>query len=161
MTGAEVVNVDVHAYNITIRRAVFEGERLYEARVREFPDLHCYAETGAEAYELAIDAIETTASAFADERRRLPAPIAPVDDYSGRVTLRIARSLHRALAEEAESEGVSLNQYLADVLAYYTGFANGRRLGGEDRPRRPVATLSDAPDPPDNGHGVRHGSDGP
>lgn len=123
--------IDAQAYNITVRRGVFEGETLYEARIKELPDLVEYAETHAEAYELAVDAIETTAEVMAERGRTMPAPSEPADEYSGRVTLRIARSLHRALAEVAEDEGVSLNHYMVNVLTYYSGFAAGRQTSDE------------------------------
>ena len=37
--------------------------------------------------------------------------------YSGKVMLRIPRSLHKALKEAAAAEGVSLNQYMLYKLA--------------------------------------------
>ena len=40
-----------------------------------------------------------------------------LDGYSGRLVLRIPRSLHKALKEEAAVEGVSLNQYMLYKLA--------------------------------------------
>jgi len=119
--------IDPHAYNITIRRSDFEGEVLYEARVKELPDLVEYGESHEEAYDLAIDTIETAAEAFSDQGRAFPQAIVPVEGYSGRVTLRLSRSLHRALAEIAEDEGVSLNQHLVNVLGYYSGFAANKR----------------------------------
>jgi predicted HicB family RNase H-like nuclease len=118
--------IDAQAYNITVRRGVFEGETLFEARVKELPDLIEYAESHADAYELAVDAIETTAEVMAERGRAMPAPSEPADEYSGRVTLRIARSLHRALAQASEEEGVSLNQHMVNVLTYFSGFAAGR-----------------------------------
>lgn len=41
-----------------------------------------------------------------------------LDGYSGRLVLRIPRSLHKALKEEAELEGVSLNQYMLYKLSH-------------------------------------------
>ncbi len=38
-------------------------------------------------------------------------------DYSGKISLRIPRSLHMKLAEEARQEGISLNQYALYKLA--------------------------------------------
>jgi predicted HicB family RNase H-like nuclease len=124
------MNIDPHAYNITIRRAVFEGEVLFEARVKELPDLVEYGESFDEAYELAVDAIETAAEAFAEKGHAFPSAIVPADEFSGRVTLRLPRSLHRAMAGVAEAEGVSLNQHLVNVLSYYSGFATGSKLQG-------------------------------
>ena len=37
--------------------------------------------------------------------------VRPVAEYSGKISLRIPKSLHKKLAEEAKEEGVSLNQY--------------------------------------------------
>ena len=40
-----------------------------------------------------------------------------LEGYSGKLVLRIPRSLHRELKEAAEIEGVSLNQYMLYKLA--------------------------------------------
>jgi len=45
-----------------------------------------------------------------------PAP-ADVGEYSGRFVVRIAKSLHRQLAQRAEQEGTSLNQLIVMLLA--------------------------------------------
>jgi antitoxin HicB len=41
--------------------------------------------------------------------------------YSGKVNLRMPRSLHRDLARRAEEEGVSLNQFMVVALARTVG----------------------------------------
>ena len=41
-----------------------------------------------------------------------------LDGYSGRLVIRIPRSLHKLLKEEAEIEGVSLNQYMIYKLSH-------------------------------------------
>lgn len=41
-----------------------------------------------------------------------------LEDYSGRLVLRIPRSLHKALKEAAKIEGVSLNQYMIYKLSH-------------------------------------------
>ncbi len=40
-----------------------------------------------------------------------------LEEYSGKLNLRIPRSLHRALKKEAEAEGVSLNQFMLYKLS--------------------------------------------
>lgn len=40
-----------------------------------------------------------------------------LEDYSGKLVLRIPRSLHKALKEAAMIEGVSLNQYMLYKLS--------------------------------------------
>lgn len=109
-------------YGITVRR--FEddnGHPCFEARVRELPDVAEYADSFQEAYELAIDTIETTAQIFAEQGRKMPSPAPSTDEYSGRITVRTTRSLHRDLSLLADEENVSLNQLIVSVLGVYTG----------------------------------------
>lgn len=40
-----------------------------------------------------------------------------LEDYSGKLVLRLPRSLHKALKEAASIEGVSLNQYMIYKLS--------------------------------------------
>ena len=120
---------DPHAYNITIRKGDFDGEVYFEARVKELPDLTEYADSHDEAYQLVVDAIETTAEVFQEKGREMPTPHIPADDFSGRVTLRLPKSLHRAMVEASEDEGISLNQYMVNVLSYFSGYADGGARG--------------------------------
>lgn len=41
-----------------------------------------------------------------------------LEEYSGRLVLRLPRSLHKLLKQEAEIEGVSLNQYMIYKLSH-------------------------------------------
>lgn len=116
---------DANRYTITVRKGDFDDEICFEATVRELPDVAEYADTYEQAYELAVDTIETTHEALADQGRRMPAPYVPADSFSGRVTLRIPRSLHRTLHSAADAEGVSLNQQIVNVLSYWSGYAAG------------------------------------
>ena len=125
---------NAHDYNITIRHGVFEDEPCYEARVRELPDIVEYGDTFEEAYELAIDAIETTAEIMAEKGRPMPQPMDIPDDFSGRVTLRLPKTLHRRLAQDAEEEGISLNAYLVYVLTHFSGLVTGAQS-----PERPAS----------------------
>lgn len=113
--------INAHAYNITVRQIGDDTQVLFEARVRELPDVVDFGETWEEAYGLAVDSIETVAEMMAEQNRSMPEPAAIEDEYSGRVTLRIPKSLHRRLAEQAEFENISLNQYLVTLLAHSCG----------------------------------------
>ena len=116
------MTIDAYAYGVTIRRDTFEGETLFQARVREFPDLVTYGDSFEEAHALMIDAIETTAEALVEMGRSVP-PVQDVpDDFSGRVTLRLPKTLHRSIALAAETEGVSLNQHMVNILSYFSGY---------------------------------------
>ena len=72
--------VNPYAYNITVREIVFDGDPHFEARVKELPDVREYAGSAGEAYDLAIDAIETAAVMFAEEGRSFPSPAVLQDD---------------------------------------------------------------------------------
>lgn len=115
--------IDPETYTIIVRKGIFGGETCFEARVAELPDIAEYADSYEEAHALAIDTIEGTAEICAEQGKTMPMPIIPANDYSGRVTLRLAKSLHRALAEAAAQENVSLNQHLTNILNYYAGYA--------------------------------------
>lgn len=55
----------------------------------------------------------------------IPQPGTELDKFSGRITLRTPRSLHKELVKEAEEEGVSLNQY----IVYRLSKENYKNLG--------------------------------
>lgn len=61
----------------------------------------------------------------------VPLPSYPAD-CNGKVSLRLPKSLRRSLAESAEAEGVSLNEYAAMLLA--KGDARNRRERRESAP---------------------------
>lgn len=50
-----------------------------------------------------------------DDGHDIPEPSLP-EEYSGKFNVRIAKSLHRRLAESAARDGVSLNQYVMSLL---------------------------------------------
>lgn len=50
------------------------------------------------------------------------------EQYSGRLSLSMPRSLHSVLAQQSEQEGVSLNQYIVSLLSYKAGvYAQAKR----------------------------------
>jgi predicted HicB family RNase H-like nuclease len=53
--------------------------------------------------------------------RGLPVPEPRTHKYSGQIRLRILPPLHKVLAYRAETEGVSLNQYMVTALARVAG----------------------------------------
>ncbi len=114
--------VDASEYSIEVRKGNFEGEVCFQARVKEIPYLEEYAETFEEAYALVVDSIEQTAALMAEKNKPMPSPLAIDNDYSGRVTLRLPKTLHRYLAGCAEHEEVSLNSLITTVLANFRGF---------------------------------------
>ena len=54
-------------------------------------------------------------------------------EFSGRLSLRVPKSLHRALAIRARAEGVNLNKFATAALAFAVEW-NPRSRYGEPRP---------------------------
>ncbi|HGE8334242.1 TPA: toxin-antitoxin system HicB family antitoxin [Serratia marcescens] len=112
---------DAEEYTISIRLESIEGERLYVARVDELPDVEEYADSYAFAHELVLDTIRTTQKIFERKGMTMPEPKAFVQpSASGRVTLRLPRSVHAKCTKEAEKEGVSLNSYLISRISEFS-----------------------------------------
>jgi predicted HicB family RNase H-like nuclease len=99
-------------YSITVRKVDIDGEWTWRATVAELPDVAEFGESSDEAINLAIETIEALKSVAESEGRTFPEPLEVEEEFSGRVTLRLPKSLHRRLALEAMSEGVSLNSWL-------------------------------------------------
>jgi antitoxin HicB len=84
-----------------------------------FPDLPgcvTQAETVDEVPEMAEEARRLWLETAYEDGDDIPLPSYP-GQYSGKFNVRLPHSLHRELVEEAEREGVSLNTYIATLLA--------------------------------------------
>jgi predicted RNase H-like HicB family nuclease len=108
--------IDAERYAITVRKVVVDGEELWRATVRELPDLAEFAETREEAFDLALDAIESLKATALEDGKPFPEPIEDEEEYSGRVTLRMPKWVHRAAALRAMDQDVSLNWYIVTML---------------------------------------------
>ena len=84
-----------------------------------FPDLPgcmTQADSLAEIGFMAEDARRLWIESAYEDDQAIPLPSRP-ETYSGKFIVRAPKSLHRALAESAEAEGISLNQYVVSLLA--------------------------------------------
>ena len=87
--------------------------------VASYPDLPgCITcgETEEEVLKNALDAKKAWLEAALEENIEIPEPDS-LEAYSGQFKLRLPRSLHRALAEHSQREGISMNQYGVYLLA--------------------------------------------
>jgi predicted HicB family RNase H-like nuclease len=99
-----------------------DGEGAYwVARIAELPHCLIHADTPEEVIkeiqEVKMDWIRSNL----ERGLRIPEP--RPRKYSGQIRLRIAPSLHKLLTYRAETEGMSLNQYMATALATSVGIA--------------------------------------
>jgi len=86
------------------------------ARVKELPGCMNQGDTPEEALEAILDTMQGWLEIALEKGNPIPEP-RPEEDYSGKFVVRVPKSLHRKLVEEAEKEGVSLNQYINVTLA--------------------------------------------
>ncbi len=90
----------------------------------EYPDLPGCVSDGATIDEAIVNGQDAarswlkTAAAHGDV---IPEPQQPNMNYSGKWVMRVPKYLHRGLAQRAEQEGVSLNQFAATLLAHGLG----------------------------------------
>lgn len=106
--------------NYSYQLAWSAADRGYICTSAEFPGISAFGPDQqsalaemAVALEAAIDSLSAEGAALPEPREQLA--------YSGQFRLRIPRSLHAALAERAEAEGMSLNSYAALLLSAATG----------------------------------------
>jgi predicted HicB family RNase H-like nuclease len=106
-------------YNVIVERWDDGRGPYWVARIAELPHCLIHADTPEEAVKeiqgVKIDWIKTNLT------RGLHIPEPRSRRYSGQIRLRISPSLHKLLAFRAETEGMSLNQYMATSLAASVG----------------------------------------
>ena len=91
--------------------------------IAEFPDLRYCVGTGDtvdEAIDDAMIAKEEWLKAAYEHNLTIPEP-ASSEEFNGRVTLRLPKSLHRNIIETAKREGVSANQFLLHLISLGMG----------------------------------------
>lgn len=89
----------------------------------EFPDLRYCVGTGDTIDEAIADAMtakEEWIKAALEANIPVPEP-GQQEEYNGRITLRIPRSLHKMVVEAAKREGVSANQFLSHLISMGMG----------------------------------------
>ena len=103
-----------------------DGVSGWVAGVEELPGCLSQGKTPNEAVERVKDAMLGWISVALEDGKPIPEPYEE-PEHSGRFLVRLPRSLHAELARQARQEGVSLNQFVATVLA---GAVHWRSEGG-------------------------------
>ncbi len=89
------------------------------ARVAELPHCFIHGDTPEEAVREIEEVKRDWIKSNLERGLRIPEPRSR--KYSGQTMIRISPSLHKLLAYRAEAEGMSLNQYMATLLAISVG----------------------------------------
>lgn len=100
-------------YPVTVH---VDPEGGFVAEIEDLPGCMTQAETLDELFAAIQDARRAWIEAAYETGQDIPLP-RELDEYKGKILVRIPRSLHRNLAHAARRDGVSLNQYITSLLA--------------------------------------------
>lgn len=116
-------------YPILIKEFEDDGEQVFSAEIKELPGLIVYGDSVEEVYEELELAKSDWIDANLEWKREIPEPVAEdLDVYSGRLTLRMTKGLHKTIKEKSLSEGVSLNQMVVQLINDGLNNANNASL---------------------------------
>ena len=116
-------NIDYYTglnYPVTFERIPEEDGGGFFASIPLLPGCMSDGETLEEAYGNIEDAKKEWLASMLERRMSIPEPMGK-EEFSGKFLVRLPKSLHRTLAQISKREGVSLNQYVANALAYSAG----------------------------------------
>ena len=88
----------------------------FVAEIEELPGCMTQGETLEQVFEAIEDARRGWIQVAYENGQDVPLP-RDMEEYSGKILIRIPKNLHRVLSRAAKQEGVSLNQYIASLLA--------------------------------------------
>jgi predicted RNase H-like HicB family nuclease len=102
------------------RLVVPDSDGTYRAEIVEFPGCIATGDTAAEA----LTNLEATAwdwlEAVIERGQHIPEPVEAAE-YSGKLVVRLPKSLHKKAAYHAARDGVSLNQFIVTSIAEQVG----------------------------------------
>jgi predicted RNase H-like HicB family nuclease len=114
--GSPVAQYLALPYHLLVVRDGEEKDTPWTAFVEELPGCTSRGRTSEEALAGIEIVMEKWISVALEEGREIPEPRS-ASTHSGRLLLRMPRTLHADLTRASEREGVSLNQFITDVLA--------------------------------------------
>jgi antitoxin HicB len=112
-------SIDYYAslpYHLTVVRDGEDKAKPWTASVEELAGCTSRGRTPEEALNGVRTAMTRWIEDALEEEREIPEPKSPTS-HSGRLLLRMPRTLHAELTRASDREGVSLNQFITDVLA--------------------------------------------
>jgi predicted HicB family RNase H-like nuclease len=125
------------AYKMTVEKRTDQGTYY----VASYPELFGLVMTG-QTPEEAVSELEAVKAdwfeAHLEQGHEIPLPGAESRAYSGKISLRIAPSLHARLDAQAQKEKVSLNQLLGTCIAFGLSSLSGVGISPSSPP--PIET---------------------
>jgi antitoxin HicB len=125
-------------YHISLVQDAEESGGKWVAAAEELPDCTSRGATAEEAIAGLKKEMAAWIAAALREGRSIPEPRSETS-HSGRLLLRMPRTLHAALTKAAERENVSLNQFITDTLASAVGWRRGPATGKAGSSPTPIS----------------------
>lgn len=104
-------------YTIELKQDAEDG---WFVRVKELPGCMSQGDSADEALAMIREAMQGWLTVALEQHMTIPEP-QNAEKFSGKFVVRLPRSLHRDLAQRAQEEGVSLNQYVNVALSQFVG----------------------------------------
>lgn len=95
-------------YRVVIEPDRYGGMTVY---IPDLPGCITQGENLEDAYSMIEDAKKAWIITALEDGVEIPEPVNE-EDFSGKFVIRVPKSLHKSLSEQAKREGVSLNQYV-------------------------------------------------
>lgn len=111
-----------------------------QASIPRLPGVIAFGNTTSEALKDLEGAKEIWLKKCLSEGIAIPEPI--TETFSGRITLRMPKSLHKELSDFAEDEGTSLNQYIVTLLEQNNVLSVGSWLMNQFAKYIPLGSFS-------------------
>jgi predicted RNase H-like HicB family nuclease len=102
------------------RLVVPEADGTYRSEILEFPGCLATGETAADALANLEDVAASWLESVLARGQVVPAPFEE-NEYSGKLVLRLAKSVHQNAAVAARQDCVSLNTFIANCVAEHLG----------------------------------------
>jgi antitoxin HicB len=129
-------------YHLMLVRDGEDKGKPWTASVEELPGCTSHGKTSDEALDGIEAAMAKWIAVALEEGRDIPEPKSATS-HSGRLLLRMPRTLHADLTRASEREGVSLNQFITDVLAAAVVWRASSE--GAPAPGKPPSPLNQSP----------------
>lgn len=134
----DYLNLPYHV--MLVRDEEGKGGWQWLTSVDELPGCVARGRTPQEAVSKISNALSDWISTALRENREIPQPKS-AESHSGRLHLRMPRTLHAELTRVAERENVSLNQFITDALAAAVGWRTPAANSPDSSARPEVQTL--------------------
>lgn len=108
-----VISYKPEDYSYTV--AWSEEDQTFVGRVAEFESLAAHGDTQVLALQEITEVVEFVLQDLKESGEPIPEPFSK-KKFSGKLNVRMASSLHRALALQAVKQGVSLNSLIVQKL---------------------------------------------